>query len=107
MPTVNHIGISRRIADSDERARLKDTVEKLKPKGSGFIIRTASEGVTPKELKADITYLVKLWGEIEENAKKYKSPSLVHTELDVVLRVVRDMFTADIDKLVVDSKCEF
>ncbi|PIR17118.1 MAG: Rne/Rng family ribonuclease [Deltaproteobacteria bacterium CG11_big_fil_rev_8_21_14_0_20_49_13] len=107
MPTVEHIGISRRIDDSKERARLKDIVEKFKPRESGFIIRTASEGVSLKELRADISYLAKLWNDMEERSKKAKAPSLVHQELDVVLRVVRDMFTADIERLIVDSKDDF
>lgn len=107
MPTVDHIGISRRIDDAKERERLREIVSKLKPKDGGFIVRTASEGVSLKELKADINFLTKLWGEIEEKSKKAKAPSLVHADLDVVLRVVRDMFTVDIEKLVVDSKVEF
>ncbi len=107
MPTVDHIGISRRIDSSAERARLKDIVEKGKPKGGGFIVRTASEGVSPKELKADISYLTRLWSEVESRARPAKAPSVVHADLDVVLRVVRDMFTADIENLIVDSKQEF
>lgn len=107
MPTIDHIGISRRIADSNERARLKDIVQKSKPEGSGFIIRTASEGVTLKELKADISYLTKLWEGIEKKARSTKAPAVVHSELDVVLRAVRDMFTADIDRLVIDSRREY
>ncbi|OGQ48231.1 MAG: ribonuclease G [Deltaproteobacteria bacterium RIFCSPLOWO2_02_FULL_47_10] len=107
MPTVDHIGISRRIADSKERERLRDIVAKQKPAGGGFIVRTASEGVSFKELKADIRYLTRLWDELIEVARKMKAPSLAHAELDVVLRVVRDMLTTDVDRLVVDSKEEF
>ncbi len=106
MPTVNHVGVSRRIESDAERSRLKDFVKKTKPKGSGFIIRTASEGVAHKELKLDIQYLTKLWEEISAKAEGMKAPSLVHSDLDVTLRAVRDMFLADIDKLVVDSKKE-
>lgn len=107
MPTVDHIGVSRRIEDAKERGRLREIVEKFKPKDAGFIIRTASEGVSLKELKSDINYLTKLWSEIEDRSKKIKAPALVHSEFDVVLRVVRDMFTADIERLVVDSKNDF
>lgn len=107
MTNVDHIGVSHRIEDAKERERLKEIVGKHKPKDGGFIIRTASEGVTVKELKADIGYLTKLWEEIDEKASKLKAPALVHADLDVVLRVVRDMFTADVDKLLVDSKEEF
>ncbi|MBI2341902.1 MAG: Rne/Rng family ribonuclease [Deltaproteobacteria bacterium] len=107
MPTVDHIGISHRIEDGNERNRLKDIVNKLKPKGSGFIVRTASEGVSLKELKADVAYLTKLWGEIRERAREARAPSLIHADFDVVLRVIRDMFSADVEKLVVDSRHEF
>ncbi len=107
MPTVDHIGISRRITDSAERSRLKDIISKTKPKDGGFIIRTASEGVSQRELKADIHYLTKLWDQIEESAKKTKAPALVHGEFDVVLRVVRDMFTTDVDRVIVDSKHDY
>ncbi len=107
MPMINHVGVSRRIENSGERARLKDLVGKMKPKDGGFIIRTASEGVSPRDLKSDITYLTRLWNEIASKSSGAKSPSLVHGDLDVILRVVRDMFTFDIDRLVVDSKSEF
>lgn len=107
MPMINHVGVSRRIDDAHERARLKDLVGKMKPKDGGFIIRTASEGVSPRDLKSDITYLTRLWNEIASKSSGARSPSLVHGDLDVILRVVRDMFTFDIDRLVVDSKSEF
>ena len=107
MPTIDHVGISRRIEDAEERKRLKDIISKLKPRGGGFIIRTASEGVHPKDLKADVAYLTKLWSDIDSRGKDLKAPSLIHSDLDVVLRAVRDMFTGDVEKLVIDSKSEF
>jgi len=107
MPTFDHVGVSRRIDTAKERERLKKLVLELKPKEGGFIIRTASEGIAQKEIKSDIKYLTRLWEDVEEKAGKAKAPALVHADLDVVLRAVRDLFTADIDKLVVDSKAEF
>lgn len=106
MPTVNHIGVSRRIGDDKERRRLKDLINKHRPEGAGFIVRTASEGVTDEDIIADIKYLTKTWAEIDGKSAKSKPPALLHAELDVTLRVVRDLFTADIDRLVIDSSSE-
>ena len=104
MPTVNHLGMSRRIGDDKERKRLRQIVEKMRPKGSGFIIRTASNQVSREELEADMQYLIRTWEEIEKKVEKEKAPSLLHAELDMLMRVVRDLFTSDIDRLVIDSK---
>src|SRR5687767_4875098 len=64
MPTVDHIGISRRIASDKERRRLRDVVESMRPPGSGFIVRTVADGVSEKDLKADMDFLIKLWNEV-------------------------------------------
>lgn len=107
MPTVNQIGVSRRIGDIKERQRLKKLILQHKPKDAGFIVRTASEGVSDAELTTDIEYLMRSGSDIQARAEKAKAPSLVHGELDMVLRVVRDLFTSDIDRLVIDSKAGF
>lgn len=104
MPTVNHIGISRRLADEKERRRLRHLIEKTRPKGSGFIVRTACLGISDEEIKADMEYLIRTWKDIEAKAAGSKSPSILHSELDVLLRVVRDLFTPDIDRLVIDNE---
>lgn len=103
MPTVEHVGVSRRIDDADERNRLKKLIHKFKKGKGGFIVRTVSSGITEKEIQEDIEYLTKTWKEIEQRATKAKAPSLVNAELDVISRVVRDLFTPDIDRVVVDS----
>ncbi|MBI4126632.1 MAG: Rne/Rng family ribonuclease [Deltaproteobacteria bacterium] len=103
MPTVDHVGASRRIEDASERARLKDLIRKLHKGEGGFIVRTASAGVTEKEIATDIEYLTKSWQEIEKLSRSSKAPALVRPELSVVERVVRDQFTPDVDRLVVDS----
>lgn len=104
MPTVEHIGVSRRIGDAQERGRLKEMIRRLKKGSGGFIVRTVSSGVTEKEIGEDIDYLTGLWREIEKKSSSAKAPSLVHAELDVLSRVVRDQFTPDVSRLVVDSK---
>lgn len=108
MPTVNHLGISRRLADDKERKRLRSIVEKFRTGDGGFIIRTACVGVSEEEIKADMEYLQRNWQEIEGKAANAKAPALLHSELDVLLRVVRDLFTPDIDRLAIDNKdaCE-
>lgn len=107
MPTVDHIGISRRIEDEEERERLREVVERLKQPGSGYIVRTVSEGKSEEDLVADIQYLSTLWNEISTRKDKAAVPSLLHSDLDVVQKVVRDIVTEQVDKIVVDSKTDY
>jgi len=103
MPTVNHIGISRRITDEAERERLRGIVETLRPPNSGFVVRTAAEGVPQHKLEADMEFLINLWHDVQRREASATAPALVHPDLDVVLRATRDLFTADIDRLIVDD----
>ena len=107
MPTVDHIGISRRIASDKERRRLREIVESMRPPGSGFIVRTVAEGVSERELKADMEFLIKLWNEVVRRAEGGRCPSLIYNDLDLLLRTVRDLFTADVEKLIIDSRPEY
>ncbi|HIJ95139.1 MAG TPA: Rne/Rng family ribonuclease [Desulfuromonadales bacterium] len=107
MPTVDHIGISRRIEDEEERERLREIVERLKKVGSGYIVRTVSEGKSEEDLVADMLYLSKLWDEIAARKDKAAIPSLVHSDLDVVQKVVRDIVTEQVGKIVVDSQTDY
>jgi ribonuclease G len=107
MPTVDHIGISRRIGSDKERRRLREIVESMRPPGSGFIVRTVAEGVSERELKADMEFLIKLWNEVVRRAETGRCPSLIYNDLDLLLRTVRDLFTADVDKLIIDSRSEY
>lgn len=107
MPGVEHIGVSRKILDEEERTRLKDLINTLKPDNFGFIIRTASEGCTEDELKKDIDYLMLLWDNIEKKKGKVNSPHLLYSDLDLALRSVRDLLGHEIDKLLIDSKEEY
>lgn len=106
-PTDDHIGVSRRIENERERRRLKEIVARLRPDGSGFIIRTACEGMKEGDIKSDMDFLIKLWGDILKKREKTPPPGLLYQELDLTLRTIRDNFTADIDKLVIDSQEEF
>jgi ribonuclease G len=102
MPGTRHIGISRRIEDPAERDRLREIVAGERPEEGGFIVRTACEGVTKREIRDDIRLLTRLWARLQKQAAGAAAPALVHADLDLVLRTVRDLFTADIDRLVVD-----
>jgi ribonuclease G len=104
MPGLNHIGVSRKIVDRDERQRLKAILQDLKPNHAGLICRTAAEGRSRKEAEADVKYLVDLWKQIEESAANSEAPALVHREMEMTTGLIRDLFTEDIDRLVIDNK---
>ncbi len=108
MPTIDHVGVSRRIERDDERRRLRDFVEKNRPKNLGFIVRTASgKNQSEKRLKQDIDYLARLWTEIREKSANVTAPALVYEDLNAVLRAIRDWVTEEIDKIIVDSRYHF
>ena len=107
MPTVNHIGISRRIEDKEERERLKEIIRKIRPGPIGFIVRTVAEDGTEKKLEAEMSFLLKLWDNIQGNMEKGTSPGLLHKDLSISLRAVRDLFTKEVDRLVIDSDEEY
>jgi ribonuclease G len=107
MPGVEHIGISRRISDENERTRLKNIVSNLKPQNFGLIVRTASEGASEEEIKKDIDFLMLLWESIEKKKNKYNSPHLLYTDLDIAFRSVRDLLGHDVSRLIIDSEDEY
>jgi len=108
MPQENQIGVSRRIEDDDERKRLRGIFSEIKlPKDVGFIVRTAASGRSKQELQRDAHFLLKLWKRLEKIMQGKKAPSLVYEEYDLTLRVIRDSFTEDVSKLIVDSKTEY
>ncbi len=103
MPTVSYVGVSRRIADLRERQRLKRLARTLKPAGMGLIVRTVAEGKTENELRADLEFLLKLWGKISAKAKTARAPALIHHDLGLVFRIVRDEFNATTTRMLVDN----
>lgn len=102
LPTVRHLGISRRIENEEERERLRKLVQKINPSG-GVIVRTAGEDASEEMLKADIEYLDRLSKDIFKNYEKRKTPGMVHTELDVELRALRDLMSEDVTSVWVDD----
>ena len=107
LPTVEHVGVSKRIGSARERARLRDVVEPMKPATGGIIVRTVAEGLTKKSLKADIGYLVKLWEDVSNKKEGARAPAVLCTELDLVLKTARDLFTDDIESIVIDDKEQY
>ena len=108
MPTTDHIGISKRITDEAERKRLRDLVETIRGNGrGGYIVRTEGAGLDEAKLKEDMEFLESLWSEVEERAYNMPAPSLVQADLDLVLRATRDLFTREVENLIVDSEHEF
>ena len=104
MPTVEHVGISRRIERDKERRRLRDIVDKHREKGAGYIVRTVCEGQPTSTLQADMDFLQKSWERVQESARSKGAPTLLHAEYGLVLRAVRDLFDDDVERLVVDDR---
>jgi ribonuclease G len=101
VPHGEGLGVSRRLED-DERNRLKAVLKEHAPKTGGVIVRTAAEGASADDIERDLDFLQRLWRSIEAKAKESKAPSLVYQEAELPLRVVRDLFTGDFERLLVD-----
>lgn len=107
MPTSGDVGVSRRIADEAERTRLRALADSIRPPGVGVIVRTVAEGRTEAQLVQDMEFLVRLWGRIEQRSQTAQAPALLHRDLGLVFRIVRDMMTEDVDRLVIDDRAEY
>ena len=107
MPTMDHVGISRRIEDESERTRLRELLLEIKPPNYGFIARTAAEGVENDKIKAEMDFMLRLWQTIQKNNEHGQVPSRLYQEPDIILRAGRDLFTQEVDKLIVDSQEEY
>ncbi len=108
MPTVNHTGVSRKIASEEERQRLKRIILSERENGhGGFIVRTAAQSASEDELRADIRFLKGLWQDIKNRAESSKPPALIYHDLNVVERVLRDQVTSDFSVIWVDTESEY
>ena len=107
MPTVNYIGISRRIEKAEERQRLKSLAESIRAVDMGMIVRTVAEGKESECLRQEIKFLMRLWEKIQQKVKFKEVPSLVHQDLNLIYRIVRDLFNDDIHQLLIDNKYEY
>ena len=111
MPTIEHLGVSRKIESASERSRLRVAIQKIRaeedvPSG-GFIVRTAGVGVPEQDLRQDARYLVRTWTDMKKTAEKAKSPALVHQDLDIIQRLLRDQLSDDFTAIRVDSEEEY
>lgn len=111
MPTIEHLGVSRKIESASERTRLRHLITRIRneenvPSG-GFIVRTAGIGIPDDDLRDDARYLVRTWGDIRKGAEKIKAPALIHRDLDLVQRILRDHISNDFSAIRVDSEEEY
>ncbi|HWR41574.1 Rne/Rng family ribonuclease [Sporomusa sp.] len=104
MPTVDYIGISRRIEDETERERLRQLAEKIRPAGMGVIVRTVAAGKSQDELVNDMAYLTNMWSTLSARVKRINAPALIYRDADLVVRIVRDYLTNDVTEFVIDSQ---
>jgi ribonuclease G len=111
MPTVEHLGVSRKIESDSERTRLRKLIQKIhveegQPAG-GFIVRTAGVGASEADLHADAKYLLRTWHDLRHDAEKAKAPALVHKDLDLVQRILRDQLSEDFTAIRIDTEDEY
>jgi ribonuclease G len=104
MPGVDHIGVSRRIPDREERSRLKKLASDLKPNDAGIIVRTVGEGQGKRQFASDVKYLTGLWKKVKRRAGRVKAPTILHKDMELATGLIRDLFREDVQELVIDSK---
>ena len=107
LPASRQVGVSRRIASEEERQRLREAVEAVAPESGGIIIRTACEGVSKREIQSDLRLLRKLWTRLSRKAETLPAPAVLHQELDVILRTMRDLSASDVTRVVVDNRRDY
>ena len=107
MPNLDYLGVSRRIESRQERTRLKNIISSKKPANSAIIARTACEGVDDRQIQSDIVFLHKLWQQIKKNSEKSSAPCLVHEEVGLLIGMVRDAMTEDVDRIWIDSEPDY
>ncbi len=104
MPTVDHVGVSRRIAEEEKREELKEMLTRLKPQHMGVIVRTVAEKASSEEIESELKFLVRLWQKVQEKADFVTAPRLIHAEETLLFRTVRDMLTADVSEFIINDK---
>jgi len=107
MPTVNHISVSRRIEDENEKERLKKLVSEVGNDGEGYIVRTAGQDAEKSDFQSDINFLHRLWENLKKKSEGISGPYLIYEDLNLIFRSIRDLFTNDTQRLVIDSKSDF
>ena len=106
MPNMDYLGVSRRIESRQERSRLKTLISQKKPANCAVIARTACENVEDRQIAADIAYLHRLWQDIKKRSEKSAAPAMIHEEVGLLVGMVRDILTDDVDRILLDSEKE-
>ncbi len=104
MPNYDHVGISRKIGEEEERERLRVLLSQKKPAEGGFVARTVSQGVSDEKILLDCEYLVSLWRDVQNRVKKVQAPALIQPELDILLKCARDMTHESLSRIVIDNE---
>lgn len=107
MPDNDNLGVSRRIDDARERDRLKRIINSCRPEGCGVIVRTEADGKSEQELRHDLEFLVRMWEQVKAESVKTRAPGIVHQDLSLLYKTIRDVFGSDVNKMVIDSKQEY
>ena len=107
MPDADNIGISRKIEEGGERDRLRRIGEKIRPLGYGVIVRTEAEGKGEAEIRQDLEFLMRMWSQIQDKARKINPPGLVHQDLSLIYKTIRDVFGSDVSKMLIDSCVDY
>ncbi len=107
IPNANYVGVSRRVESEEERSRLRGLAEKIKPEGMGLIVRTSAAGRGKEDLERELDFLIRSWKRIQRTAKRKKAPACVHQELALVDKILRDVLTPDVDRLIIDNPEEY
>lgn len=107
MPESTHVGVSRKLEDRSERERLRRIGDRICPEGFGMIMRTECEGHAEQELRNDVAFLVQLWNQVLQAAKRQRAPACVHRDQTLLYRTVRDMFGEEISRMVIDDPDEY
>ncbi|MCF7804602.1 MAG: Rne/Rng family ribonuclease [Candidatus Marinimicrobia bacterium] len=104
LPYADHVGVSRKINNRNEKRRLKRIGYEIKPENYGLIVRTVADGKSKEELQSDIDYLISTWKKVDTNIKKGKAPCIVYKDMEMASSIIRDVFTSDVDRVICDEK---
>ena len=107
MPDGETVGVSRKIDEDSERDRLKKVARQIRPQGFGIIVRTEAEDKTEEELRNDVEFLLRLWKQIQQKYKSARHASIVHRDLSLTFKIIRDLFGSDVNRFVIDSREEY
>lgn len=107
MPGYDHIGISRKIEDEEERERLRLILNEIKPEGAGLIARTVSDSMSKDDLKGDLEYLEGIWKKIDVSIANAQAPSLIYEDHDLIFKILRDVTTKDVSRIIIDNRDDF